>query len=70
MTLLPNGRTASFRADVESSAKNELRRITAAYVDRIRDLYKDLPRQERPKVAVAMRELQAAVLAFWMRKQR
>jgi hypothetical protein len=66
MTLLPNGQTASYREDSEASAKKELRRITEAYLARIREIYPDLDPAIKPKVAAAMRELKAAVMPHWM----
>lgn len=66
MTILPNGRTASSQEDSEASARRELRRITEAYLERIRQLYRDLPPKERQRVAPAMRALKAAVLPHWM----
>lgn len=66
MTILPDGRTASYREDSESSAKHELYRITEAYLDRIRTLYPNLSPRERQKVAPAMRALKTAVLPHWL----
>jgi hypothetical protein len=61
MTLLPNGQTASYREDSEASAKKELRRLTEAYLARVRALYPDLG------LAFPAGALPAAVTAipFW-----
>ena len=70
MTLLPTGRTASFQEDCERSAKLELRRLTEAYLARVRALYPELAPAERPKVAAAMRDLKVAVMPAWMQGRR
>lgn len=66
MTLLPNGRTASFRDDCERAAKMEMLRLTEAYLARMRALYPELSPHDKRKVAVAMHELKVAVLPHWM----
>lgn len=66
MTILPDGRTASFAEDCERSAKMEMQRLTEAYLARMRSIYPDLSTQDKLRVVVAMRDLKAAVLPHWM----
>jgi hypothetical protein len=68
MTLLPDGRTASYVEGSERSAKVELRRLTEAYLARVRSLYPDIAPQDQAKVAAAMQALKAAVMPHWYRR--
>lgn len=68
MTILPNGRTASFQEDIEHSAKLELRRLTEAYLARVRALYPDLAPEMRNKVTPAMQTLKSSVMPSWYRR--
>jgi hypothetical protein len=66
MTILPDGRTASYAESSERTAKMEMQRLTEAYLARMRALYPDLSPQDKRRVAVAMRELKVAVLPGWL----
>jgi hypothetical protein len=66
VTILPDGRTASFAESSERAAKMEMQRLTEAYLARVRALYPDLSPQDKLRVVVAMRDLKAAVLPHWM----
>jgi hypothetical protein len=57
MTLLPNGRTERAVLDAELAAGKELKRLTHAYLARVRALYPDLGSNVRRDITPVMKQL-------------
>lgn len=57
MTLLPNGRSESAVLEAELAANKELKRLTHAYLARVRDLYPNLSPNVKRDIAPMMKQL-------------
>lgn len=57
MTLLPNGRSERSAIDDELTAAKEFRRLTEAYLARVREIYPRMSRPTKRRVTPTLQQL-------------